>query len=676
MRVHAIKFVHIISVTILIALFGQNIGLFQVCTASADTMSSINISIPEDVAEGGAFTARINITEGATFNSYQIQLSYNPNVIQVMSIEGDTEGVTQGIVGSTIIPVDMWSFFPSGIRGDTIRILGRIPSNQSVKGSGYLAEVHFTVVGSAGKNSNLTPTETVIFANGLFDSDGNKIGTYAPWGGALVNIYAPLQISTSNLTSGSIENNYSLNLKASGGNIPYTWNGTGLPGGLSISGNGTIIGKPTQSGDFNIHISLADSSNPIASAQKDFMMHVYPGLQIVTESLPEGTQGKNYTIKINTTAAAEPIIWSATGLPSGIIITNSGVLSGTSLVSGDYNISVMVTDSFNPPHSITKNLSLHIYSNLVIATESLPDGLEKNDYIYSLSAGGGKVPYFWTANGLPSGLSLGSYGGIFGTPASAGDYNITAYVNDSFDPSNNASRAFSLHISQKLQVVTTELPESVVGKSVETVLIASGGIPPYNWSVSGLPSGLTCSSAGNISGIPEASGNYVVNLILKDSYSPANTINTSFNLHVYDALIITVSQLTGGVIGKSYSGFLTASGGQDPYIWNVNGLPSGLQFSTSGAISGAPKEAGNFILNVMVSDSLSISNNTAGTVRLKIYLIGDADGSGYVNMGDVTYVERVILGLVEETSGCDANLNGSISIGDVTMIERIILGLS
>jgi len=45
-------------------------------------------------------------------------------------------------------------------------------------------------------------------------------------------------------------------------------------------------------------------------------------------------------------------------------------------------------------------------------------------------------------------------------------------------------------------------------------------------------------------------------------------------------------------------------------------------------------------------------------------------------MGDATYVMRVVLGLANETPGCDANLNGSISIGDVTLIERIILGLN
>jgi hypothetical protein len=54
---------------------------------------------------------------------------------------------------------------------------------------------------------------------------------------------------------------------------------------------------------------------------------------------------------------------------------------------------------------------------------------------------------------------------------------------------------------------------------------------------------------------------------------------------------------------------------------------------------------------------------------------GDADQSGGVNMGDVTCVERIILGLNTPTSTADANGNGNVDMGDVTKIERIILGL-
>jgi hypothetical protein len=56
-------------------------------------------------------------------------------------------------------------------------------------------------------------------------------------------------------------------------------------------------------------------------------------------------------------------------------------------------------------------------------------------------------------------------------------------------------------------------------------------------------------------------------------------------------------------------------------------------------------------------------------------LYGDANIDGVVNMGDVTAVERTILGLMEGYEGADANFDNVIDMGDVVKIERTILGL-
>lgn len=54
---------------------------------------------------------------------------------------------------------------------------------------------------------------------------------------------------------------------------------------------------------------------------------------------------------------------------------------------------------------------------------------------------------------------------------------------------------------------------------------------------------------------------------------------------------------------------------------------------------------------------------------------GDANVDGTVNMGDVTKIERIILGLDTPNIDADANGNGSIDMGDVVTVERMILGL-
>ncbi len=74
-----------------------------------------------------------------------------------------------------------------------------------------------------------------------------------------------------------------------------------------------------------------------------------------------------------------------------------------------------------------------------------------------------------------------------------------------------------------LTIVTTSLPDGTVGAAYTTFLVASGGIPPYSWSASGLPGGLSVvdSKAGELSGIPTQSGtNFSIAVTVKDSAAP------------------------------------------------------------------------------------------------------------------------------------------------------------
>jgi hypothetical protein len=642
--------------------------------ASADILSSITVSAPANVPVGGSFTARIEITQGASFNSFQIQINFDQSVIQVIGSEGDTEGVSSGQIGTKLIPIDMWSFNPAGQNGGSIRILGRITGNKSISGSGYLAEIHFKVLGSTGQKCSITTNEDGNFVNGLFDSMGTRINTVTPWQGTSIQVSVPLQINTNSLPAASVENDYAISMAASGGTLPYSWNGTGLPSGLSISSSGNLSGRPAQSGDFNLIISVTDSSNTKETLSKSFSIHVYPALQILTSSLPEGTQGINYVKTVEASAAQVPFTWSAVGLPAGLIISANGTINGTPTVSGDFNTQITLSDSFITPHSINKILTIHIYAILEITTSSLPEGLVGAPYNYNPIASGGKSPYTWSASDIPAGLNINSSGTINGTPTSDGNFSIKLFVSDSLRPANTGSRELTLLVYPLLQINNTSLPEGVVAKAYNAVLTASGSTGPYSWSATGLPTGLSCSAAGAINGTPSSPGNTDITVTVTDSMSPANSINTFFKIKVNEALVITSTELNAGLIGKPYSGNLTSSGSKQPYTWTASSLPAGLTLSSNGKISGTPTAAGDFNLNVSVTDALSPSYTTVGAVKLKIYKAGDANGDGVVSVGDIIYVERVLLGLNQVTPGCDANLDGIVAINDINRINRIILG--
>jgi hypothetical protein len=85
---------------------------------------------------------------------------------------------------------------------------------------------------------------------------------------------------------------------------------------------------------------------------------------------------------------------------------------------------------------------------------------------------------------------------------------------------------------------------------------------------------------------------------------------------------------------------------------------------------------------------LYIGQAVAGTVRYETDVdfniidalddgikTGDANCDGAVNMGDVTAVERMILGYTPVTSNAVVNNDGTVDMGTVVKIERTILGL-
>jgi hypothetical protein len=71
---------------------------------------------------------------------------------------------------------------------------------------------------------------------------------------------------------------------------------------------------------------------------------------------------------------------------------------------------------------------------------------------------------------------------------------------------------------------------TAVGASVSLQLSASGGTAPYTWSATGLPAGLSISSAGLISGSPTTAGSYSVTATATDSASKTGSATFSWTV--------------------------------------------------------------------------------------------------------------------------------------------------
>ena len=479
------------------------------------------------------------------------------------------------------------------------------------------------------QNNNLyagTPTAVGTFNFSLTIND--------PWGANTflsyrLQIATALAITNPPLPNGNVNVPYSANLTAANGSPPYTWTASGVPPGLTLNtATGAITGTPTTPGSFDIVVQVTDFAEASASTQYivNIAAPIPPPLFVATSSpLPSGTVGVSYVYPFGATGGTGSYTWRLLGgsTPPGLSISGTGFISGTPTTPGQFGFTVQVTDSSG--QTAAKDFSMSVVpAPLVITTASplapAPMGVPLS---IKFAATGGVPPYVFGVSGsLPPGTSLASDGTLSGTPAATGTFTFRVSVTDSSRNTSapgTAFKDFSITITVPSLTISTTSPlaNGQVGVSYSAQFAAAGGAPPYTWSGSGAPAGLSFSTGGLLSGTPTATGQSSLSVTVTDS-AGAKASGTFAITVIPAALAITTASLPNGNVGTAYSASLAASGGAPPYAWSAGGLPDGVSAAANGAISGTPTTAGQYKVAVTVKDSAGATAQQSYTVTIAL----------------------------------------------------------
>ena len=307
---------------------------------------------------------------------------------------------------------------------------------------------------------------------------------------------------------------YSLQIEGKGGCTPDfvrydVINGT-LPPGLSVdSGTALVSGTPTKSGVYKFWLQISDLRQSWCTDDKQsqwqFQIRVIEGLQIQQRqsTLPPAQLSA-------TGGSGGSLTWSvASGaLPAGINLnTSTGLLSGTPTQAGDASFQVKVTDG---TRSDVQSYTLPVVEPLAIAKATAPAAEVGQPFTLQLAATGGRAPYTWSAQGLPTGFTLDpAKGTISGTPEAPNTAAVKVSVTDALGLTQTVE--VSLPVAAKLAVLKKALATARVGRRYSARLTAIGGVAPRTWQIVGgrLPAGLKLNTAtGQISGTPRTRGTF------------------------------------------------------------------------------------------------------------------------------------------------------------------------
>jgi Putative Ig domain len=433
---------------------------------------------------------------------------------------------------------------------------------------------------------------------------------------------------------------YNAQLNARGGVGTYLWSllpGSGpLPPGITLgASNGFLSGVPTLAGTYPFSVQVDNSGPPQQTATQSYSLTITNDLTVLPfNGYFSAVVNKPYQTTLQVLGGQPPYAWSFVGksqLAPGLSLDpSSGIITGSPTTVGSFQTAFQVTDSSSPqPQTVKADIfTIIVNKQLYFNDTTLPDAIAGRHYVAFFPVLGGIGPYVENvvAGSLPPGMFLQSSSNqISGVTNTAGASTFTIEVDDSETPPASIRQDFAVRVNPLLSFPRAVLPNALAGTPYSYTLQASGGLPPFHWSLSAFNPPQTWLSldplTGTIAGTPSQVLQNVFYVNVSDSSNPPQQAGDVASLYVLGKLHITTSTLPTVASATPLGMQIGADGGVGQYTWTTTSgqLPGGVTLDSTGSISGTTSQTGTFPFTVQVTDpGPPVQTSAPATLQLTV----------------------------------------------------------
>ena len=353
-----------------------------------------------------------------------------------------------------------------------------------------------------------------------------------------------------------------------------------------------------------------------------------PPLHIVSlQATPSLLQiGNSTTLVTNVTGGFRPYSYVYTGLPGNCTSLNSSSLPCTPSTSGNFTVTVHVSDPAGAVNSTSTLLSVRnrtIASLLILSFTATPSSVQiGNSTRLNATVSGGLLPYHFAYAGLPAGCASADALPLNCTPTAGGTFDVVLTVTDARGTTASANLTLTVvpRTIGPLEVTLVAVPSVLVqGSSTTFTSTVRNGTAPYLYAYSGLPPGCTSSDTSSLTCVPTSAGVFHVTLSVSDAKGATASAGATLTVDPAGSGRLSVDLSAAPatfILGNATTFTATAHNGSTPYRYVYSGLPPGCLSQNVASWACTPTAAGNFTVVVTVTDSGSVTAQGSTSVSV------------------------------------------------------------